>query len=555
MADDSDGGGGDASGGDPIRITAGGKGTDPADAAKAAMPGPREQSSMVKSLDSQQIDEAQFHSADIDTYKPPYQPDQLSRLLELNETHAVSCRKKAAHVAGFGFDLAPHPEVADSEHDDPPGRDPVEDFWFGRESKFQIGPNGTEPATPAEVLERAWLDYEAIGWLALEVLTADTDNTPMGLAHVPAQTIRKRTDGRGYVQIGPDMNKRYFGRFGMRYDEPIVGVDGSQEFVDSESGEIGETVADVDEVANELLVINKPSLSSLHYGTPDIIPALQTLEGDEAAKRYNVDFFENNAVPRFAVLIEGATVSDELRRSIEQAFVDLKGEGGNNRTLVIDAEPADTVANEFEAADADGDVNITLEPLTVGVEEDASFQNYRDSNEHTILQVHEVPPVIAGRTEDINRTTAQEQRRHFAEEVVGPKQERLAERLYQTLHVVGLGVENWTLSFELRGAETRQRDANVAQTRVQAANGSMTIDEARSELGLEPLGAPLGEMLLGEAFEPKLSDLANITQDQADVMGGGGSNRPAETPPDAVEPVDAMRAQLYSARLDGEADD
>jgi prophage tail gpP-like protein len=62
-----------------------------------------------------------------------------------------------------------------------------------------------------------------------------------------------------------------------------------------------------------------------------------------------------------------------------------------------------------------------------------------------------------------------------------------------------LDVDGWTVEFELHGAENEERQATIAKTRIQAGvQAGMLVDEAREELGLEPLGAPEGNLMLSE---------------------------------------------------------
>lgn len=441
-------------------------------------------SGLSKSTASQQHDTDDPHER-ADWYEPPYPPENLAALKERSETHARCIASKAQGVAGHGFDLVPH-EQADS--DSPAGQETVRDFWFGTDSTWQLGPDNL-PATPAEVLEQAWDDYESIGWLSIEVLANENTGEPTGLAHVPAHTIRARRDGPGFVQIDPDndMIEGYFGRAGDRYGD-------EQTFVDADTGDAGSTIADVETVANELLIIRNYSALAPHYGIPDIIPALQTMFGDIAARKFNATFFENDGVPRFAVIVEGGELSERAWTELEEKFKNLRVEDNSHRGVLLEAMSG--VKNSFEDAH---NVKLRIEPLTVGIEEDASFIEYRKENEHDILKAHDVPPVVANRTEKINRANADAQRREFANETVRPKQQKLASRLYRVIHQTMLGVDGWTVEFELHGAENEQRQAQISLTRIKAgAQAGMLVDEAREELGLEPLDSAEGNLMLSE---------------------------------------------------------
>lgn len=466
---------------------------------------------LAKAEGSQQA-HTEFHEG-LDWYRPPYPPDRLAKLLQRSETHAACVNAKSQGVAGHGFDIVPHPSADDE--DEPDGFDEVNEFWNGPDSTFQLGPD-QQPATPTGVLEYAWDDYEAIGWLALEILCNTQTGKPTGLAHIPAHTIRARKDAPGFVQLDEgNFPLRYFGPAGGRYGDDKL-------FVDSEKGNTASSTGGVSTVANELLVVRNYSAIAPHYGTPDVIPALQTLAGDVAARQYNSKFFENDGVPRFAVIVEGGELTDDSWNDLKETFKNLSVEDNAHRGVILEAV---SVAEDAMGDIAD-DVNIRIEPLTVGVEEDASFTEYREANEHDILQAHDVPGVIIQRTGDVNYSNAREQRVEFAQNTLRPKQETLSQRLYATLHVQGLGVPGWTIDFQLHGGENEQREADVAQTRIEASMGALTLNEAREELGYGPLEGSEGEMLLATIMNAGAGGLGAL-------LGGGG---------DSEETAEAYRA-------------
>lgn len=479
--------------------------------------GDRTNTSTEKAEDSQQVDVDDPHG-EPNYYDPPYNPSNLALLQERSETHAACVGAKSQAVAGHGFDLIP---AEDADSDSPPGEDTVREFWFGSDSTWQLGPDRL-PATPAEVLETAWDDYEGIGWLAVEVLVNDMTGAPTGMAHVPAHSIRKRKDRAGYVQIDPDTNiiEGYYGAAGDRYGD-------DQTFVDADDGTVADSMPGVDTPANELLVIRNYSALAPHYGIPDIIPAMETLTGDVAARTYNRRFFENDAVPRFAVIVEGGELTDQAWTELEEKFAELKDNDESHRGVILEAVSG--IASSFEDAH---DVSLRIEPLTVGVEEDASFIEYRRENEHDILKAHTVPPVVANRTEKINRANADAQRRHFASETIQPKQEKLAARLRSLVHQTMLDVDDWAIEFRLRGAENEKRQAEIAKLEIEGTAGVLTVDEAREKVGLDPLEGPEGNMLIAEL---------------AQTSGAGGAGGPSSGSGEAGDVKSARRDERAKA--------
>lgn len=440
----------------------------------------------VKADESQQLQDEKFGDARGKAIKPPFPPNQLAKLIEINVTHAKCGFSKARNVAGYGLEIVPHPEV---EEPDESQRSTAEEFWFGNESTWQVGPMESERATPADVLEMAWADYEFIGWFAIEALTS-MDGTPTGLAYIPAPTIRKRREAPGFVHIKNE-KLRYYGAFGDRYlDED---GNGERTFVDSETGESGSSVTG--DVANEIIWKRNHTPFVDHYGTPDVIPAIPNIEGDQEAREFNIDFFEHDGVPRLAVIVEGGQLTEGAREDIRKVMRGMKEE--KHRTMILEVEKLLDSANAVDLGD-DDDLRIRVEPLTVGIDEDASFLGYHSHNEHEILKAHEVPPIEAGTIESGSFSTdAEAQRKGYLETTIGPKQGALSQLLYETVHAA-LGITDYTIELKQRGVDTRLMDAEALRTEVQASQGTMKVDELRDRMGLEPLGPPVGEMLLAE---------------------------------------------------------
>lgn len=465
--------------------------------------------------------------------QPPYNADTLAAYYELNETHSAAIRKKARYEVGHGFDIVPHREV-DREDASEEQFETVDGFWHGEDSRWQVGPNGTAAATPEEVLEQARIDYHAVGWCALEILTNNMGE-PVGLAHVPARTVRVRkketegdtvVKGHGYVQLRQGRT-RYFGEAGDRYgDEPT--------FVGRESGDVVHGSAenlDGEQPANELIWVMNPSPLALYYGVPDWVAATRTITADEAAKDYNHGFFDNDAIPRYAVKVTGGELTEESKQDLREMLTNLQG--SPHRTVVLEVEKF------FNSVESEADMELI--PLSASRTEDMDFEGFRDRNEHEIAKVHEVPPVLLNRTETANRSNSDAQREEFATDVIAPEQRKFASRLYQVLHQTALEAPDWSLEFHLRGANRPKQEAETARTRIVASRGAMTVNEARDELGLGPLTDDDGER---RAEGSQL--LANLGGDPVQQADGG---RPDHLPP-AENKVGEREGVEFKAPID-----
>jgi len=127
-----------------------------------------------------------------------------------------------------------------------------------------------------------------------------------------------------------------------------------------------------------------------------------------------------------------------------------------------------------------------------------AFGEFRAMNEHDIAKVHEVPPQLIGNMGDSNRSNIEEAVRDFVKEVIEPRQERLAERIYRTIHQEALDIHDWTIEFTTKGADDELRQTEIAAQTVDAVGDALTVNQALGLFGIDPRDDTLGEMLLSE---------------------------------------------------------
>lgn len=445
-----------------------------------------------KALDSAasttQLDERNVGVSVGQGVEPPYPPARLAALQELNGTHAVAVAKKASREVGFGFDLVPHDRADDPSDEE---KETAEDFWWGRDTVWKTGPRGTPASTPTEVFEQARQDFHGIGWLSIELIYTATDDLA-GLAHLPAKSVRVRkadssesqVAGHGYVQKR-NGETRYFAEAGDRHRTTPDGEEAKPVYVDKQSGEVSKGERP-ESPANEILFIPNPHPNTLYYGIPAWVSEIETMVGDHEARRFNREFFEWDAMGQYFVVVEGGRLTDDSREDVRNLIRGLRDEEGR-RVAVLEAEElAEQGINLDGDGSGSGEAQIRIEPLTQMGDEDQSFGEYRDRNEHDIAKVHEIPPQLVGVMEDSNRANIREAVRDFTKEVIEPAQERFAGRIYRIIHQQILDVDDWTVEFATKGAENEREEAEVAKIIVDAIGSGMIVREARELLGLEP---------------------------------------------------------------------
>ncbi len=390
--------------------------------------------SSVEPGKSQQLQEdawkASYASGEV--VEPPYNLEALASLYETNTAHKACVDAKVTNIVGLGYRLVPVGDEAEASEDN-------------LELLQHLFANCNRQMTFVEVMRGVWTDVECVGNGYVEV-TRNNLGEIDGLYHVPAVTVRVRADRDGYVQIR-DGRKRHFRGLG------------AEERVDEETGL----------VQNEIMHFYKYTPQSSYYGVPDVIPALPALLGDKAACEYNLDFFEHNAVPRLAIIVEGAQLSDGLLGQI-QHYMESELKGQSHKTLVLEAPG--------------GGAKVRIEPLTVSKGEDAGFIEYLRHNRDQVLMVHRVPPAKVTVIEDSNRANAADQDKTFREQVVRPEQRRVEFKINSMVRNE-IGISDWQFRFREMDLSEELQEAEVA--RIYADIGAWSVNEIRAQQGLLPV--------------------------------------------------------------------
>jgi len=252
-----------------------------------------------------------------------------------------------------------------------------------------------EEETFKETLIKFYTDVEATGNGYLEI--SRTTNGKIGyIGHIPAKTMRVRRLRDGFIQLlyGKAVFFRNFG-----------------------DQETPNPIADGSDRPNEIIHLKKYTPMNNYYGIPDIVAAANAMTGNEFAGKYNLDYFENKAVPRYIITVKGAKLSAESERKLLEFFqVGLKGR--NHRSLYIPL-PADSAESKTE---------FKMEPIEANPQE-SSFNVYRRSNRDEILMAHRTPVNKIGTPEGINLAAARDADKTFKEQVCRPAQENLEKKL------------------------------------------------------------------------------------------------------------------------------
>ena len=333
-----------------------------------------------------------------DLVQPTYNLEYLSKIYEISPYNYAAINAKVANIVGLGYSFVETKKANDA-------LDNISDTKQLERARRKLNKlrqdldywledtNAEETFT--ETLIKAYTDLEATGNGYIEIGRTVAGNIGY-IGHIPAKTMRIRRIRDGFIQL--------------LYGKAVF----FRNFGDTETPN---PIADATDRPNEIIHLKKYTPMNNYYGIPDIIAAQVAMAGNEFSGKYNLDYFENKAVPRYIITVKGAKLSPESERKLLEFFqVGLKGK--NHRSLYIPL-PADN---------PDSKVEFKMEPIEANSQE-SSFNIYRKANRDEILLAHRVPINKIGVPEGVSLASARDADKMFKEQVCRPAQDILEKKL------------------------------------------------------------------------------------------------------------------------------
>ena len=380
-----------------------------------------------------------------DVITPPYNPVELANFYDSNFANHAAIDTKTANMVGLGYDFH-MTQWTEAKLEELEGE--KLDFTRRKIERAKKDITGwledlNNTSTFTGTMERVITDMLATGNGYLEI--GRTVSGDIGyLGHVPAPTMRVRRLHDGFIQIVAD-KVVYFRNFGATNPNPVNN----------------------DDRPNEIIHFMEYSPLNTYYGIPDVIAALQAIKGDQFAAQYNIDYFENKAVPRYIVTVKGAQLSPESEERLFR-FLQTGLKGQNHRTLYVPL-PSDSEGNS---------VDFQMHPVENSVQ-DASFKDYRRQNRDDILTAHQVPLSKLGGVDGGSLAGSLSQDRTFKEQVTRPVQRHLNK-------IINTIIKEKTDLVEIRFMEATLTD-EVALSQINERylrNQAITPNEVRESIGL-----------------------------------------------------------------------
>jgi PBSX family phage portal protein len=381
---------------------------------------------------------------------PDYNPTYLAKVYEKSAPHYAAVQSKVANIVDLGYDLEPTYKLkSDIE------RATSDKTRKRLEQKAEDEKNA--------VLE--WLD--SLNWLqpfsdTLHAVAVDLESTGNAyieigrtksgkinyVGHIPSVTMRVRRDRDGFVQL-VGTRVIYFRNFGDTTTEnPLTD----------------------DRNPNEVIHVKNYTPTNSFYGIPDIIPATEALAGDEFASRYNLDYFEHKAVPRYVIYLKGASISEANQRKILELF--QTGVKGKHHRSVFLPLPPDSDGNKVE---------FKMEAIEAKAQ-DSSFNTYRKMNIDEIFMAHRTPKTKSGYMDGVGLAAARDADKGFKEQVTRPRQDMLEKRINLIIKTVTDNFKFQLTEMTLSDEDTQSK-IDERYLRMQ----TMVPNEVRKRYGLPPL--------------------------------------------------------------------
>jgi len=391
---------------------------------------------------------------------PPYNLDYLTKIYEINASHHAAVNVKVSNVVGLGYEFKETPRTLDKIED---SLDDPEKLAKLRRKLSRMKTDLREYLESLnnedsfiEVMKKVMTDYESTGNGYVEIGRTSTGKIGY-IGHIPSYTMRVRRSRDGFIQIV--YNKyTYFRNFGDTKTKDPLGMD---------------------ENPNEVIHFKKYTPTNTFYGIPDVVSATNAIAGDEFASKFNIDYFENKAVPRYIIIVKGAKLTPDSERKLLEFFqTGLKGK--NHRTLYIPL-PADN---------DNAKVDFKMEPVEAGVQ-DSSFKNYRRENRDQILMAHRVPISKVGMPEGVSLASAKDADKTFKEQVCRPLQDFVEDK-------VNMMIKEFTDVFVLKFNELTLTDEDT-QSRIDERYLRTQVlmpNDVRGRKGLPPRPGGDGPLVL-----------------------------------------------------------
>jgi PBSX family phage portal protein len=434
-----------------------------------------------------------------DIVTPPYDHETLAGLYDQSAIHNAAVNARVMNTVGLGFEFVENTKARrklEKAQGNENRLNRVRQLLHDEKERLDdIFEELNDEETFIETMIKVWLDVLTTGNGYLEI--GRSVNGEIGyIGHVPAIYTRVRRKRDGFVQLAKT-NKIQAVFF--------------RNYKDTET----EDPINNDPNPNEMIHFKVYSPNNTYYGIPASVSAAAAIVGDKYAKEYNIDYFENKAIPRYAIILKGAKLSAKSKQELINYFRN-EVKGRNHGTLVIPIPSS-----------IGSDADIKFEKLEAGVQ-DASFDKFRKSNRDEILVANRVPAPKVGVYDNANLAVSRDADKTFKTQVIGPDQTIIEKRINK---IVAEFTDLLTLRFKKIDLVDEDIQSRIFDRYLRTE--VVTPNEVRSELGMpermdgdDPLPFPTKIKKDGPGAPPMNSNNQSDSPPNARADSPGGSTDP-----------------------------
>jgi PBSX family phage portal protein len=408
-------------------------------------------------MDTDIDDFGEWYSAGA-VYKPPVKLQGLKGF-SLENTYHQACMEQIATDCCSGWSIVPLDKYGNDIPEPERKRNKVDNLLY------DFFNNCIKDGTFTEFCQQLLIDFQTYGWMASE-MTRDKAGRPKSFYYIPTETVRIARDLSNYINT----DQRYALQI-VNNHERIFKLFSNEKFTPM-------VEPNTESLMTELLLMKHYHVDGGKYGIPTWFTAIKSMVGNDKVAEYNINFFNNEAVPRFAVVVTGGKLDNDTKKVIQNYFKkDLKGVQNAHKTLVLTGPKG---------------IDIKLVPLANDVK-DGSFRLYRKDNRDEIIHAHRVPPhrlqiLDAGSSGTMSSELIYRLDRIYKFGVVKPMQTKLS-TLFNNVLRYGFGITDRVLRFDDLDIGEDNYRANILKTMAAAHEkyysiGAMLANDVRSDLKL-----------------------------------------------------------------------
>ena len=372
--------------------------------------------------------------------EPPYPFDILAKIYTYNGYHTKCINLKASLTVSLGY------EIVNSDT----SLSVTQNEEYKRLSSFFENHFNYAGQPFLDTLLAVQTDFEIYGNAFIEVVR-NLSGEIVELYHIPAIDIKLKYDSAKKKLFAIQSNSGLTG--------VVFAPFGDYKYARSHN-------------YSEYLFIKNYNPENRFYGIPEYIGSLSSILLDRNASEYNINKFNNNAVPETIITISGARFDKNAKEKISEFFQQkVQGVSNAGRSLILEVE----------------DENTKFEVKPIGAEiKEASFRYLRLDVRDEIIATHGVPKRLLNMIESSswnNSSESKNQLKIFQDCIIQPRQTKIENIINRFIICEGLGIKNLKIKLNKLYVDDARSDADYYTKLFNI--GVLTTNEIREELGYD----------------------------------------------------------------------